>query len=259
MRERKSATVDEKGLWILVLSFLIVFSVPSQRQENYLIPTIPALSILLAMRWPSIDPRWFRLFHLPGIAMLVVLISLMWAARSDFLPAGSYAPWQLAVPVLALGGWLFATFSVRRAPQLFHALVFLSFLSLTTATAPFEGPAGRFEPARVARLAGRRVYVPEDFVRRHQQHRFLLPGMRVESYDPSDSARLKHLLASGRMVVVRRAVGETATGPFRVLARRLDLTSRHSLSEMWRIAFERELHLLVRQELVVRRFRRGRM
>ena len=259
VRERKSATVDERGLWILVLSFLIVYSVPSQRQENYLIPTVPALSILLAMRWPSIDRRWFRLFHLPGIAMLVVLISLMWVARSDILPAGSYAPWHLAVPVVTLGGWLFATFSVRRAPRLFHALVFLSFLSLATATAPFEGPAGRFEPDRVARLAGRRVYVPEDFIRKHERHRFLLPGMRVEGYDPSDSDRLTHLLESGRMVVVRRAFGETATGPFRVFARRLDLTSRHSPSEMWRIAFERELHLLVRQELVVRRFRRGRM
>ena len=258
VRERKSATVDDKGLWILVLSFLIVYSVPSQRQENYLIPTALALSILLAMRWPSIDRRWFRLFHLPGIAMLVVLIPLMWAARSDILPAGSYAPWQLAVPVVALGGWLFATFSVRRAPHLFHALVFLSFLSLATATVPFEGPAGRFEPDRVARLAGRRIYVPEDFIRKHERHRFLLPGVLVEGYDPSDSDRLKHLLESGRMVVVRRAFGETATGPFRVFARRLDLTSRHSLSEMWRIAFERELHLLVRQELVVRRFRRGR-
>ena len=82
--------------------------------------------------------------------------------------------------------------------------------------------------------------------------------MRVEGYDPSDSERLTRLLESGRMVVVRRAFGETATGPFRVFARRLDLTSRHSLSEMWRIAFGRELHLLVRQELVVRRFRRGR-
>ena len=55
VRERQSATMEEKGLWILVLSFLIVYSVPSQRQENYLIPTVPALSILLAMRWPSID------------------------------------------------------------------------------------------------------------------------------------------------------------------------------------------------------------
>ena len=258
VRERKSATADEKGLWILVLSFLIVYSVPSQRQENYLIPTVPALSILLAMRWPSIDGRWFRLFHLPGIAMLVVLIPLMWAVRGDILPAESYASWQLAVPVIALGGWLFATFSVRRAPHLFHALVFLSFLSLAAATAPFEGPAGRFEPEHVARLAGRRVYVPEDFIRKRERHRFLLPGMRVEGYDPSDSDRLTHLLESGRMVVVRRAFGETATGPFRVFARRLELTSRHSPSEMWRIAFERDLHLLVRQELVVRRFRRGR-
>ena len=260
VRERQSATVDEKGLWILVLSFLIVYSVPSQRQENYLIPAVPALSILLAMRWPSTgdDGRWFRLFHLPGIAMLVVLIPLMWAARSDILPAGSYAAWQLAVPVATLVGWLFATLSVRRAPHLFHGLVFLSFLSLATATAPFEGPAGRFELDRVARLAGRRVYVPEDFIRKHERHRFLLPGMRVEGYDPSDSERLTRLLESGRMVVVRRAFGETATGPFRVFARRLDLTSRHSLSEMWRIAFGRELHLLVRQELVVRRFRRGR-
>ena len=44
-------SLEEKGLWILVLSFLIVYSVPSQRQENYLLPSVPALAVLIAMRW----------------------------------------------------------------------------------------------------------------------------------------------------------------------------------------------------------------
>ena len=73
-----------------------------------------------------------------------------------------------------------------------------------------------------------------------------------------DTKAVTQLLESGRIVVVHRGLGETGTGPFRVMARRLDLTSRHTHEEMWRIAFHRELDLLVRQELVVRRFRKER-
>jgi len=255
VRDRARMSVDEKSLWILVLSFLFVYSVPGQRQENYLLPSVPALAVLIAMRWRHIGSRWFRFFNLPAIAALAVLIPLLGAMRNDVLPSESYASWQLALPVLALGGWIAVTIRPAMARYGFHALVFATFLAVSGAIAPFEGSAGRFAPARVAALAGRRVFVPESFIRRHERHRFLLPGARIESYDPRDIQAVTKLLGSGRIVVVHRGLGETDTGPFRVMARRLDLTSRHTREQMWRIAFHREVDLLVRQELVVRRFR----
>ena len=98
----------------------------------------------------------------------------------------------------------------------------------------------------------------ESFIRRHERHRFLLPRARIEGYDPLDTEVTASLLESGRIVVVHKDVGDSGTGPFRVMARRLDLRSRHTGEEMWRIAFHHELDLLVREELVVRRFRQER-
>lgn len=257
-RERRRAPLYEKGLWILVLSFLIVYSFPSQRQENYLIPTVPALAILVAMRWPQIPAGWFRLFNLPLISVSAALLYLMVSVQQDVLPRGSYAWWQWVIPGLGLTGSLAVTVGASVARYAFHGLVFVTFWSIGCATAPFEGPAGRFEAEHVHELEGRRVYVPESFIRRHERHRFLLPGAHIESYDPLDTVTLAKLLESRRTVVVHRALGETDIGPYRVLARRLDLRSRQTLDEMWRILRHRELDLLVHQELVVRRFRPAR-
>jgi len=147
----------------------------------------------------------------------------------------------------------------RAARYSVHALVFASFLLISMAVAPFEGPLGRYDPERVAFLQGKRVYVPSEFISRHERHRFLLPGARIEGYDPADVDSASRLLSSGQHVVVHRAPGGGIEGPFRVIARRFDLRSRQTPEEMWRIFYHRELDLLVRQELVVRRHRRDRM
>jgi hypothetical protein len=103
------------------------------------------------------------------------------------------------------------------------------------------------------------VLVPSEFISRHERHRFLLPGARIEGYDPADVDAAGKLLSSGRHVVVHRRLGEEIDGPFRPIARRFDLRSRQSWAEMWRIFFHREMDLLVRQEVVVRRHRLDRM
>ena len=258
VRDRARMSVDEKNLWVLVLSFLVVYSVPGQRQENYLLPSVPALAVLIAMRWRHVGSRWFHLFNLPAIAVLAFLIPLLTSMGNDVLPPGSYAGWQLALPVLVLAGWVALTVRPSMARYGFHALVFATFLAISGALAPFEGPLGRFELKRVEALAGRRVFVPESFIRRHERHRFLLPRARIEGYDPLNTEATASLLESGGIVVVHKDVGDSGTGPFRVMARRLDLRSRHTGEEMWRIAFHHELDLLVREELVVRRFRQER-
>lgn len=258
IRDRKTLSFHEKGLWIFVLSFLIVYSIPAQRQENYLLPTVPALAVLLARRWPTMGAGWLRVSAIPGLVVVTVLTYLIAAVREDVLPPGSYASWQLVLPVLTLVGWLMLTAWPSRARFAFQGLVLTTYLALSAAIAPFEGSAGRFASERVRSLAGRTVFVPETFVRRQERHRFLLPGARIEGYDPLDTDELSRLLERGRIVVVHRSLGETNAGPFRVLARRLELTSRHTVAEIWRIAALRELDLLVREELVVRRFRRAR-
>ncbi len=258
LKERKNLSTEEKSLWILVLSFLLVFSIPSQRQENYLIPTVPALAILIARRWKRVSEGWLRVFAVPGALFTAALFWVVLGIRG-VLPPGSYAAWQLAVPVIVLAAWTGLVLLPGAARYSFHAMVFASFFLISTAVAPFEGPLGRYDPKGLAFLRDKRVYVPSGFISRHERHHFLLPGARIEGYDPADADSTSRLLSSGQTVVVHRPPGGGIEGPFRVIGRRFDLRSRQTPEEMWRIFYHRELDLLVRQELVVRRHRRDRM
>jgi 4-amino-4-deoxy-L-arabinose transferase-like glycosyltransferase len=259
IRSRASLSREEKSLWILVLSFLVVYSIPSQRQENYLIPTVPALAILIARRWHDLSDSWLRCAAVPGALFTAVLLWVVFGIRTFALPPGAYAFWQLAVPVLVLGLWIVFLVFPRAARRGFHAMVFASFLLVAMAVAPFEGPLGRYRPRGIAFLRGKLVYVPAEFISRHERHRFLLPGARIEGYDPADVDSTSRLLSSGQHVIVYRKLGDGVEGPFRVIGRRFDLRSRQTKGEMWRIVYHRDLDLLVRQELVVRRHRRDRM
>jgi hypothetical protein len=258
LRERK-LSAEEKALWILVLSFLIVYSIPSQRQGNYLIPTVPALALLIGRRWSRFPDEWLRAFAVPGAILSAAVLWVVLSIRDRILPPGSYSFWQLAALVSVLALWVALVVLPKAARHSFHAVVFASFLLIGAAVAPFEGPLGRFDPKRIAFLEGKLVYVPTEFISRHERHRFLLPGARIEGYDATDANTESRLLSSGQHVVVHRTPGAGIEGPFRVIARRFDLRSRQTLEEMWRILYHGDLDLLVRQELVVRRYRRDRM
>lgn len=258
LRHRRSLGKEEKLLWFFVLSFLIVYSVPSQRQENYLLPVMPALAVLLGLHWKRIERPWLTLFSIPILVTMAFLFRLMLTVRTEVLGPGGYAAWQLALPPLTMT--LAALPLVfRGAPQrLFHTTALTSLLSLSASLAPFEGPAGRFQPERIAALKDQTVYVPTEFISKHERHRFLLPGARILGYDPSDIKRLSSLLESRHFVVLHRPLIQSLAGPYRVIARRLDLRSRQTPSEIARILFHRDLSLLVRQELIVRRYRARR-
>ena len=42
-----------------VITFFVVFSLPSQRDERYLLPAMPALAVLCALNWERISGRAF--------------------------------------------------------------------------------------------------------------------------------------------------------------------------------------------------------
>lgn len=259
LKERTRLSRNEKALWIFVLSFLLVYSIPRQRQVNYLLPTVPALAVLLALRWRRFSTGWFRWFSLPGVICLTMLLSLIRAVARDALPPGSYPRWELALLLVLVSCWVGAVLMPSLARFSFHFLALASLGAISLALSPFEGPLGRYPPVRLELLKGRKVYVPSSFVSHYERHRFLLPGARVEGYDPSDANATSRLLDSGRIVIVQRPIGDEPEGPFRVIARRFDLRSRQTNEELWRILFDHELDLLVREELILRRYRKDRL
>jgi 4-amino-4-deoxy-L-arabinose transferase-like glycosyltransferase len=244
---------EEKALWIVTLSFLIVYTFPSQRQENYLLPIMPGVAVLLAASWAKIPRRWFYVFLLPAVVALLVLYGLMLEIDDRVFSGNGYTLWQIGAPAVSLLVWAASFLHNRLAPYTFHFIGFVLFLSLTCLLAPFDGSAGRFEPERIALLEGKTVYVPEGFVSKYERHRFLLPGARIEGYDPTDMGQLDRLLRSRKYVVVHRPLGETFAGPYRTFARRLALRSRQTRGEILKILFHKELDPFIHQELIVRR------
>ena len=101
-------------------------------------------------------------------------------------------------------------------------------------------------------MKGKVVFVPSHFISRYERHRFLLPGAEIKGYDPTHRDHLNRLLESHRLVAVQRALGQQISGPFRVFGTRLDVKTRQSREEVWKIVFERDLDLLLQQEILIR-------
>jgi len=252
VKRRAKLSRDDKALWVLILSFLIVYSVPSQRQENYLLPTLPALAVLMGVHWNEIGPRWFYLFNVAIVLTLIPLTVLIYSV-SDALPAGSYRWWQLGLPLVAILVTGVSLLWNRASPYVFHLQVFLVAATLAAGLAPFEGPLGRYDRQTVEALEKKTVYVPSNFISKYERHRFILPGSRLEGYHPSNTERLNQLLRRREIVALERGLGQTVTGPFEVYGKRLTLRSRQRGDQIARILFKGDLDLLVHQEIIVRR------
>ena len=98
-RERRRLGRSERQLWLFALSFLVVYSLPSQRQENYLLPIMPALAILIARRWETLGDGWLRASAALGLGVAGALFYGMARLSAEpGLPEGLYTSWQLAVP-----------------------------------------------------------------------------------------------------------------------------------------------------------------
>jgi 4-amino-4-deoxy-L-arabinose transferase-like glycosyltransferase len=253
IRGRRALPPAEKALWILVLAFLVTYTVPGQRQANYLLPIMPALAVLLGLRWPLLGGRWLLLATVPaGVAAGAMLAVAGGLAARGILPASAWAPWQLAVPALAL--LLALLLLVRRdlVRGALHPLALLVLLSLGCVAAPFEGPRGRFDDATVAAVRGKVVHVRSHFRSRWERHRFLLPGADVRGYHAWDEGQFRDLVEAGEIVSVNRALGEAVGDSFEVLGERLDVRTRQTDEQIRQLVFGLRLEHLVWREILVR-------
>jgi 4-amino-4-deoxy-L-arabinose transferase-like glycosyltransferase len=242
---------EEYALWIWVLAFIIVFTVPAQRQDSYIMATMPAIAVILGLHWREIPRAWFYVFVLPLLTIMAGLVYLMIPISQQVLPANSYTPWHYLAP---FGGIVLALLSLvynKWAPRLFIALIFFAFLSLASVVSPFEGPLGRFDAQTVNAVTGKTVYVPSNFRAQYERYRFLLPGAEIRSYDYDDDASRDRLLANGELVVMDLPSEVRNFGLYKVLGKRLTLRSRMPQEDIALVLQKRRMDLLFRQELLL--------
>jgi 4-amino-4-deoxy-L-arabinose transferase-like glycosyltransferase len=252
-RDRRELGDAERLLWTWVLALFAVYCVPSQRSSRYLLPALPAVAVLLALRWPRIRRGVLVATLLLAALPLVVMAGLSLVLQGSLPGPPPYGPGHWAL--LAAGGSvLLASLlapSLTRAGVL--AAVFLVLLSLSSLLRPLDGPRGRYDEEAVAAVASRDVWVPVDFIGKEEGYRLLLPGARVHGYRDERGLSARTLLERHPRVVVRLRPGEPLDAEARVLGERLDLRGRHRADEVRAMlggqVFE---HLFVREVLLER-------
>jgi 4-amino-4-deoxy-L-arabinose transferase-like glycosyltransferase len=250
-RRRRELSDGERLLWIWVLTLFAVYCLPAQRSSRYLLPAMPAVAILLALRWTRIRRG---VFVATAVLTALPLVAIAWlsVALQGTLPGPPpYGPghWGLlavtgAVLVLALAVSHFTRFGV-----LAGALLVL--LSLSSLLKPLDGPLGRYDARAQAAVAGRDVWVPVDFIAKEEGYRLLLPDARVHGYADERDPSVPALLQRYPRVVVRLRPGDPVGGEAVLLGERLDLRGRHRGDEIRAILAGRVFeNLLVREVLV---------
>jgi hypothetical protein len=206
-------STSEKLLWLWVLAWLVVFSIPSQRSARYVIPVMPVVAVLLALYAPRISRIWW-LLTLALIALATAALGWIAYALAQVV---SYSPLYfvsialvLALCVVGLCGmglWL------RRYHTLLTAACALAWLALLGAlAAPFDGVAGRYDAATQRELVGQKVLVPQNFNAQFERYTFILPGALPVPYEAASgwpvSFKASEMLGSRWVLRSRHAAGE---------------------------------------------------
>jgi 4-amino-4-deoxy-L-arabinose transferase-like glycosyltransferase len=250
-RQRKLLVNDERALWILVFSYLVVFSLPAQRQENYILPVMPALAVLLAMQWNRIDRRWFFLFIIPLVMALVLFSVLMFAIANGEGTAGHYSWWHPLVLISGMSLVVMVFLQRQYAPYLFFAIAFFAYIGFAVVLSPFDGPLGNYKDTTLAKLNGKTVYVPSNFRSKYERHRFTIPGAEIRGYRRGDLRKIRRLLEQGEIVAIQQRSGTPLPANVVHYGSRLVLRSRLSEKELLQVLFQQRTDVLIERETIV--------
>ena len=216
---RKQLDSLESLLWIWVLVLAAFFCIPNQRDERYLIPAMPAIAFLLAMRLDHL-PRWTILISLAASgAVTAGLIGLGILLQHDAADGFLYPWWTLIVPVAGLLVCLKAFARSELSRLLLAPAILLAYLSYAWFLIPLDRGRGVFNAEAIRSVADREVFVPSNFKAREESYGFLLPGAEVKPYKSSKRPPNKPF------VVVSLPLDETAPAGI-ILGKRLNMIDR---------------------------------
>jgi 4-amino-4-deoxy-L-arabinose transferase-like glycosyltransferase len=253
-RNRKQATDNEKFLWILLASYLFMFSLASQRSSRYMLEAMPALAILCALYWDRIN-RWL---FVGGLAMAAVMLALMLrlSLRLQDEMGGHLYGWEFWVLMAVVTALLLVAVFVPRLTRVtFNVVVIAGFLCFAAFVAPFDGPPGNYSAQAQQFARGKEVWVPcNKFIAKDEGHRFLLPGADVYGYYDHLPGRTPEWLAHRyRYFAVRLPMQQgQPCADCKVIGERIEIAGRQYWPEIEQMLFKGEVfqHLFVREWLV---------
>ncbi len=168
-------------IWLAV--WLVVFTIPSQRSERYLIPAMPALAILIAVQWEKL-PAWsFRATLLLIAPALLIMGRIGWVT-GDMNIASSTEVTIFMIAICAGAASVIAGFWqkiwLRPATLCAVATVYAAFSLMVQ---PLTEVNSQYAPPIGHALDGKRVAVPNGFTGQYERFQFILPQVQRIPYD----------------------------------------------------------------------------
>ena len=249
-KRRTVLSNGERLLWMWVITLVVVFSLPNQRDERYLLPAMPALAVLCALNWDRINRHAFTasLIATGIVVLLLVYLSLRLeqGVPGDQLYSAGY--WALMVSALAVT-------AVSLVPALTRAgvnvAILLALLCFAAFLRPFDGPRGTYSADAQQEMRGRTVWVPINFIAREEGHRFLLPGADVRGYPLDPALTVNELSQHYPSFAVRVPIDAPPITGGKVIGERLDIATRHTREQIMEMLRGRVFeHLFVKEVLV---------
>jgi len=247
----------------LILAYLLAFSIPSQRSGSYAMSGVPAIAVLLALRWAQFPAGVMR----SACALFLIVLPVMLALALRVQLAGALGPgFPVALwPVLVGGIWLAwrAVRDGRVARAALLPLCFLLYLGLSLALRPMEGPLGRYASGAIAATRGQTLLMPSNHLRKHERYHFLLDPAVVHGYgihgldlSAESRAAIETALHAGKLVGVVLPEGADPAEQYpgcEIVGSRLDLRTRHSGEQLRAMILHGQLDLLLVREWLLRR------
>lgn len=239
-RKRHVADIEERLLWLWILAFFVVFSLPSQRSGRYLLPIMPAIAALIAMHWQGLSMWGFR-FAL--VLQLVLMLALGWISFG--LHGGAwgqdvvwfYSSWHWLILVFGIGIACLGLIKAGFAKLSALAGCFICYLALNTGLAPLEAVAGRYDIQAVASVQNQMVAVPCDFRSKDEEYRLLLPGAHFQGYPTNQAGNIAELAKRYTYFTAYAPQGELPAicENCRILGKRVEMRARHTNAEIMAI------------------------
>lgn len=231
-RTRRNASSVEVLLWMWVAVVFVVFTIPDQRDERYLLPAMPALAVLCAVHWSRI-PRWVL-----GVTLLAVtVISVGMIAGAGLLTRdlGPVYPWFVWACLGALAAFAAASVFLRRLtrPAVLPAVLLL-YLGYALFLWPFDGPLGEYAAGSRDAVRGRTIAAPVNHNSREEIFQFMLPGSTFKPYKLKPKFDLAYLAANHDTFIISLPVTDATIDSrqdLRILGKRLNLVDRFSKEE----------------------------
>jgi len=223
-KRRRHLSSFEVLLWIWMLTLAVFFILPNQRDERYLLPAMPALALLAALRLGHL-PRWISCLTIiaSGIIMLGLTgLGLLLQQRTGI--ATLYPLWVLLALVSGLGivacGLLFHELTRPLLP----AAILSVYFGYTLFLLPLDHGPGLFRSEGLEAITDCEVSVPANFNAREESYGFLLPNAVMKPYDHWRKP------PSTGFVVVSQPLDQSAPEGI-ILAKRLNMIDRFSAAE----------------------------